>query len=84
MRRSVACRDRSRTRNELQELTRDIEAIQTKTRERHAAKESLERAVVDAVSAFDSGPAVREAVSRAGAHEAGAAREARRPRCSTT
>lgn len=54
MRRSVACRDRSRTRNDLQELTRDIEAIQTKTRERHAAKESLERAVVDAVSAFDS------------------------------
>src|SRR5262249_28639764 len=42
------------TRNDLQELTRDIEAIQAKTRERHAAKEPLERAVVDAVSAFDS------------------------------
>jgi hypothetical protein len=42
------------TRNDLQELTRDIEAIQARTREHHAAKEPLERAVVDAVSAFDS------------------------------
>jgi len=42
------------TRNDLQELTRDIKAIQAKTRERHDAKEPLERAVVDAVSAFDS------------------------------
>ena len=42
------------TRDDLQELTRDIEAIQARTRERHAAKEPLERAVVDAVSAFDS------------------------------
>jgi hypothetical protein len=42
------------TRNDLQELTRDIEAINAKTRERIKAGEPLEAAVTDAVSAFDS------------------------------
>jgi hypothetical protein len=42
------------TRNDLQELTREIESIKAKTRERIAGAERLERAVVDAVSAFDS------------------------------
>jgi hypothetical protein len=42
------------TRNDLQELTRDIEAVNAKTRERIKAGERLEAAVPDAVSAFDS------------------------------
>lgn len=42
------------TRNDLQELTQTIETIQQKTRERLTAKERLEAAVPDAVSAFDS------------------------------
>ena len=41
-------------RNDLQELTQTIETIQQKTRERLTAKERLEAAVPDAVSAFDS------------------------------
>lgn len=42
------------TRNDLQELTRDIEAVNVKTRERLKLHEPLEGAVTDAVSAFDS------------------------------
>jgi hypothetical protein len=42
------------TRNDLQELTGEIEAINTKARERIKAGEPLEPAVPDAVSAFDS------------------------------
>jgi hypothetical protein len=42
------------TRNDLQELTRTIEMINAKTRERIKAGEPLEAAVPDAVSAFDS------------------------------
>jgi hypothetical protein len=42
------------TRNDLQELTGTIGSINTKTRERHTAKEPLEEAVPDAVGAFDS------------------------------
>lgn len=42
------------TRNDLQELTLTIEAVNTKTRERIRAGEPLESAVPDAVSAFDS------------------------------
>lgn len=42
------------TRNDLQELTRDVDAINAKTRERIKAEERLEAAVPDAVSAFDS------------------------------
>ncbi len=42
------------TRNDLQELTREIETINAKTRERLVAGEPLERAVPDAVGAFDS------------------------------
>jgi len=42
------------TRNDLQELTRDIKAIEAEARERHNTREPLERAVVDAVRAFDS------------------------------
>ncbi len=42
------------TRNDLQKLTQTIERIQTRTRERIAAKEFLHPAVQDSVSAFDS------------------------------
>jgi hypothetical protein len=42
------------TRNDLQELTAAIEAVNAKTRERIKAGEPLEAAVTDAVSAFDS------------------------------
>jgi hypothetical protein len=42
------------TRNDLQELTRTIEQIQVRTRERIGAAEHLHRAVQDSVSAFDS------------------------------
>jgi hypothetical protein len=42
------------TRNDLQELTQTIKEIEGKTRDRLAAKEPLEAAVPDAVSAFDS------------------------------
>jgi hypothetical protein len=42
------------TRNDVQELRRTIEAINAKTRERLKAREQLEAAVPDAVSAFDS------------------------------
>jgi hypothetical protein len=42
------------TRNDLQELTRTIEGVNAKTRERIKPGEPLEAAVPDAVSAFDS------------------------------
>ena len=42
------------TRNDLQDLTLTIETIKAKTRERIKAREPLEAAVPDAVSAFDS------------------------------
>jgi hypothetical protein len=42
------------TRNDLQELTLTIEDIKTKTRERIQAGEPLEKAIPDAVGAFDS------------------------------
>lgn len=42
------------TRNDLQELTQTIKEIERKTRERLAAKEQLDPAVPDTVSAFDS------------------------------
>ncbi len=42
------------TRNDVQELTQTIEAVNANTRERIKAGEPLESAVTDAVSAFDS------------------------------
>jgi hypothetical protein len=42
------------TRNDLQELTRDIDSIKAKTRERIKTGDPLEPAVLDAVRAFDS------------------------------
>jgi hypothetical protein len=42
------------TRNDLQELTREIETVNAKTRERLEKGEPLEEAVPDAVGAFDS------------------------------